>query len=102
MSETVLILRAQKYEFTSDKTGEIIKGCNAIYINDTQVETESAVGDSPMKVQASEEVFKEIKKHKAPGIYQMDTRTKPGKDGTATVMMTQAKFVKAIVLAQSR
>lgn len=102
MSETVLILRAQKYEFASEKTGEIIKGCNVFYINDYQVETENAVGDSPMKVQASDEVFTEIKKHKAPGIYEIGTRTKPGKEGQATVVVTQAKFVKAFTLAQAR
>lgn len=101
MSETVLILRASKYDFVSDK-GEAIKGCNIHFINDYQVETETAVGDAPMKVAASEEVFAEIKTHKAPGIYQINTRTKPGKDGQATVVVTQAKFVKAFTLAQSR
>ncbi len=102
MSETVLILRAQKYEFTSEKTGEIIKGCNVVYVNDYQVETDSAVGDSPMKVSASDEVFAEIKKNKAPGIYEIGTRTKPGKDGQATVVMTQAKFKRGFSLAQER
>lgn len=100
MSETVLILRAQKYDFTSEKTGEIIKGSNVYYINDYQVETENAVGDSPMKVAASDEVFAEVKKHKAPGVYQINTRTKPGKDGQATVVVTQAKFIKAFTLDQ--
>lgn len=100
MSETVLILRAQKYEFPNEKTGEIIKGSNVYYINDYQVETENAVGDAPMKVATSEEVFAEIKKHKAPGVYEINTRTKPGKDGQATVVVTQAKFVKAFTLGQ--
>lgn len=101
MSETVLILRALKYDFVSDK-GEPIKGCNVHFINDYQVKTETAVGDAPMKVSASEEVFSEIKKNKAPGIYEITTRTKPGKDGQATVVVTQAKFVQAFTLAQSR
>jgi hypothetical protein len=101
MSETVLILRASKYDFTSDK-GEVIKGCNIHFINDYQVETETAVGDSPMKVSATDEVFAEVKLHKAPGIYQINTRTKPGKDGQATVVVTQAKFVEAFTLAQAR
>ena len=55
-----------------------------------------------MKVSATEEVFTEVKKHKAPGIYDMNTRTKPGKEGQATVVMTQAKFVKAFSLGQTR
>jgi hypothetical protein len=64
-----------------------------------QVETANAVGDSPMKVQASEEAFAQIKTHKAPGIYEIGTRTKPGKDGQATVVLTQAKFKEAFSLA---
>jgi hypothetical protein len=102
MSETVLILRASKWEMTDEKTGEIRKGCTVHYINDFQVETATAVGDSPMKVQASDEVFTEIKKHKAPGIYDIGTRTKPGKEGQATVVVTQAKFLKAFTLNQAK
>lgn len=102
MSETVFILRATKWELTDEKTGEIRKGCTVHYINDYQVETANAVGDAPMKVQASEEVFNEVKKHKAPGIYDINTRTKPGKDGIATVVVTQAKFKQAFSLAQFR
>lgn len=102
MSETVLILRASKWEMTDEKTGEIRKGCTVHYINDYQVETPSAVGDAPMKVGATEEVFTEIKKHKAPGIYDIGTRTKPGKEGQATVVVTQAKFLKAFTLNQAK
>ena len=54
-----------------------------------------------MKVQASDDVFTTIKKHKAPGTYEINTRTKPGKEGQATVVMTQAKFVKAFTLTQA-
>jgi hypothetical protein len=97
--ETVLILRASKWEVTDEKTGEIRRGCTVHYINDFQVETANAVGDSPMKVQASEEAFAQIKTHKAPGIYEIGTRTKPGKDGQATVVLTQAKFKEAFSLA---
>ncbi|TAM39154.1 MAG: hypothetical protein EPN61_12900 [Burkholderiaceae bacterium] len=102
MSETVLILRASKWELTDEKSGEIRKGCTVHYINDYQVETPTAVGDAPMKVQASDEVFTEIKKNKAPAIYEIGTRTKPGKEGQATVVVTQAKFVKTFTLAQAR
>ncbi len=92
MSETVLVLRASRYEFTSDKTGEIIKGANVEFISDTQVETANAVGEKPMKVSIPDEVFDQIKRHGAPAIYDITTRIKPGKDGTATVMLTKATF----------
>jgi hypothetical protein len=101
MSETVLILRASKWEMTDEKTGEVRKGCTVHYINDYQVETPNAVGDAPMKVTATDEVFNEVKKYKAPGVYEINTRTKPGKEGQATVVMTQANFVSAFTLAQA-
>ena len=102
MSETVLILRAQKFEFPNEKTGELIKGCNVTYITDYQNETESAVGETPMKTSVTDEVFNNIKTNGAPGIYQIDTRSRPGKDGKATLMITNTKFVHAFTLAQYR
>jgi len=101
MSETVLVLRADRYEFTSEKTGEIIKGANVYFISDTQVETPNAVGDKPMKVAISDEVFNEIKHYGAPAIYDITTKTKPGKDGTATVVLTKAKFQQAFKLPEA-
>ena len=99
MSENVLILRSTKYEFPNEKTGEIIKGCSLLYVSDFQEETATAIGEEPMKAKTSEEVFAAIKKHKAPAIYAIETRLKPGKDGKATVQVTSAKFVKAFSLA---
>ena len=101
MSETVLVLRADRYEFTSEKTGEIIKGCNVYFISDSQVETPNAVGEKPMKVSITDEVFNEIKHYGAPAIYDITTRTKPGKDGTATVVLTKAKFQQPFKLPES-
>ncbi len=101
MSETVLVLRADRYEFTSEKTGEIIKGCNVYFISDSQVETANAVGEKPMKVSITDEVFNEIKHYGAPAIYSISTKTKPGKDGTATVMLTKAKFQQPFKLPES-
>ena len=101
MSETVLVLRADRYEFASEKTGEIIKGCNVYFISDSQVETPNAVGEKPMKVSITDEVFNEIKHYGAPAIYDITTRTKPGKEGTATVVLTKAKFQQAFKLPES-
>lgn len=102
MSETVLILRAQKWELTDEKTGEVRKGTTVHYVSDYQVETATAIGDAPVKVSASPEVFDIIKKHKAPGMYEINTRTKPGKEGQATVQIVGVKHVREISMAQLR
>ncbi|KQO26312.1 hypothetical protein ASF11_00935 [Acidovorax sp. Leaf76] len=101
MSETVLVLRADRYEFTSEKTGEIIKGANVHFISDGQVETPNAVGEKPMKVAISDEVFNDIKHYGAPAIYDITIRTKPGKEGAATIVLTKAKFRQAFTLPES-
>jgi len=101
MSETVLILRAQKWEMSDERTGEIRKGCTVYYINDYQEETPTAVGGSPLKLQASDEVFQTVKQFKAPGIYEIDTRSKPGKDGVTTMVMVRAKFKSTLLLLLS-
>lgn len=101
MSETVLVLRADRYEFPSEKTGEIIKGANVYFISDSQVETPNAVGEKPMKVAISDEVFNDIKHYGAPAIYDITTKTRPGKDGTATVTLVKAKFQQPFKLPES-
>lgn len=78
MSETVLVLRADRYEFTSDKTGEIIKGCNVYFTSDSQVETANAVGEKPMKVSITDEVFNEIKHYGVPGHLQHHNQDQAG------------------------
>ena len=49
----------------------------------------------------TDEVFNEIKHYGAPAIYDITTRTKPGKDGTATVVLTKAKFQQPFKLPES-
>ena len=46
-------------------------------------------------------MFNEIKHCVAPAIYSITTKTKPGKDGTATVMLTKAKFQQPFKLPES-
>jgi len=93
MSETVLVLRASKWEMTDEKTGEIRQGNLVFYLAADQTETPTAVGEQSIKASASDEVFAVIKKGKAPGFYNVITRLRPTKDGTAKVMLTQAKHI---------
>jgi hypothetical protein len=101
MSETVLVLRADRYEFPNEKTGEIIKGANVYFISDGQIETPNAVGEKPMKVSITDEVFNEIKHYGAPAIYDITIRAKPGKEGATTVTLVKAKFQQAFKLPES-
>ena len=67
--------------------------------NSSNKDASECSGDAPLKVTATEEAFHEIKLNKAPGIYEIGTRTKPGKDGQATVVLTKARFKEAFSLS---
>ena len=54
-----------------------------------------------MKVAISDEVFNDIKHYGAPAIYDITTKTRPGKDGTATVTLVKAKFQQPFKLPES-
>jgi hypothetical protein len=102
MSETVLILRAQKYDFVDEKTGRNIRGAKITYVSDDQIPTPTAIGNTPFTVFSTPEVFDIIQKHNGTGMYEITIRTKPGKEGQATVQIVDVKHVREVSLAQLR
>ena len=84
--EQVLILSADKWRMTDEKTGEVRSGVTVHYINDYREDTDSSAGYKPIKAPAAEEVFDAIKKQGAPALFDLDFKTRPGKNGVPTLM----------------
>lgn len=99
--ETVLIISADKWNMVDEKTGEKRSGLTIQYINDYREDTESALGFKPIKAPASVEVFDAIKKGGAPGIYKLDMKTRPGKEGKPTLTIVRAEFVKPVKIFEA-
>ena len=96
--ETVLLLSVDKYQFPDEKTGEIRKGVTVQYINDYRDDTDDAVGLKPIKAPATDDFFGMVKQHSVPGMYDIDFRTKPGKENKPTLTVVGGKFVRAVKL----
>lgn len=101
MSENVLILSVNKYEFTDEKTGEIKKGVTLHYVSDYRENTATELGFKPSKTGANEAVFDAVLKGGVPGMYRIDTRSKPGKDGKPTLTVVGAQLAKKVPLFET-
>lgn len=94
--DTVLVLSADKWEMTDEKTGVIRNGVTIQYVNDYRENDERSVGLKPTKAPASLEVFESIRKGGAPALYRLDFRTRPGKESKPTLTVIKAEIGKAI------
>lgn len=96
--ETTLILSADRWELTDDKTGELRSGVVLYYVNQYRDPTDRAIGLRPTKTSATPEVFETVRKGGAPGLYQLDFRTRPGKEGKPTLVAAKAEFLRKLDL----
>jgi hypothetical protein len=99
--ETVLIISADKWKLTDEKTGEIRSGVTIQYVNDYREDSDVSVGFKPIKAPANESVFETIKKSGAPAMYRLDMRTRPGKDGKPTLTIVRVDFVKQVKIFEA-
>ena len=96
--ERCLVLSADKWRMVDDKTGEAREGISVHYVTDYREESSNAVGFKAMKIPAVPEVFEAIKKGGAPGLYDLEMRTRPGKEGQTTVMAVRAVLLRKVSL----
>lgn len=101
MMENVLILSASKWSFTDEKTGEMKKGVSLHYVSDYREDTATELGFKPVKTSADDAVFDAVLKGGVPGMYRIDTRSKPGKDGKPTLTVVGAQFAKKVPLFET-
>jgi hypothetical protein len=99
--ETVLIISADKWKMTDEKTGELRSGVTIQYVNDYREDSDVSVGFKPIKAPANDDVFEAIKKSGAPAMYRLDTRTRPGALGKPTLTVVRAEFVKQVKIFEA-
>lgn len=98
--ETVFVLAADRGRMTDEKTGEIRPWANVHYLTDYRDDSENAVGYKPIKVRCTDEAFDEIRKNGV-GLYRLDFRTRPGKDGVPTMLLVKAQLAKKVEIFKS-
>jgi len=96
--ETALILSADSWELTDEKTAEVRRGVSITFVNQYREASEKSVGLKPTKAPATQEVFDTIKKGGAPALYRLDFRTRPGKEGKPVPTVFRAELVRNLEL----
>ena len=98
MSERVLVLSADAWSLTDEKTGEVRSGFSVWYVNDYREDTETQIGMKPTKITATEEILKVLKSGTLPALFDLDFASRPGAGGKATLTLIRAKHIRDIDL----
>lgn len=95
MSERALILSADHYTITDEKSGEINELYQIWYCSDYRESSDTEVGCKPIKLLATPEIFDGLKKQALPALFDLELRSRPGKANAAALTVVGVKFVSA-------
>lgn len=96
--ETCLLLSARRYSFEGDRGGNV-EGVQLTYIVSGSVEnTENQRGVAPLTISAPMEVFSKLAA--VPGVYDMDFKQRPGKNGRPSLQVVGVTFRQAFDVFQ--
>ncbi len=91
--ETCVLLSARRYQFTDDK-GAPVQGVTLTYLTGDVETTGDRRGLSPLTINAPVDVFSSLSV--VPGVYGMEFKQRPGKNGRPTLQVTGVRFEAAL------
>lgn len=92
MAEKALILSADPWEMTDEKSGKPLVGVSFWYVNQYR---DGENGQKPTKVSGTAELFEQLK-GKLPAVCEMEYGSRPGAGGKAALTVIGAKLLKKI------
>lgn len=94
MADRCLILSADSWNMTDEKSGEMLAGVSVWYVNDYREDAEGSFGFKPTKVTLQDaDMFKQLSS-KLPCLADLDFRSKPGAGGKASLVLGKIAIVK--------
>ena len=96
-----LVLSARRYDFKND-SGERVAGATVHYLDldGGPTNEEGRRGYEPLTITATKEAFESFTE--LPGVYDLDFRQKPGKNGRPTLVLTAVKMLQPINLTPKK
>lgn len=94
MSERCLILSADAWRMTDEKTGEVMVGHSVWYVTDYRQDSEGQYGFKPVKVTVQDADTANQLRNKLPCVADLDFRSKPGKEGKASLVLSKIAVIK--------
>jgi hypothetical protein len=96
--ENCLLLSARRYQFADDKTGRAVEGVSLTYVTADVEHEPDRLGMAPLTISAPFELWPSL--GALPGVYQLDLKQRPGKNGRPTLTCVGARFVSPVDLAR--
>lgn len=96
MAEKALVLSADPWEMTDEKTGEVRKGASIWYLNTYR---EGDLGQKPTKVSVAPELMAQIK-GKLPAVCELEYGSRPGAQNKATLTVIGMRMHQTVDLAE--
>lgn len=96
MADRALVLSADRWEMPDEKTGEIRSGFSVWFINDYRDDEPGKLGYKPTKINATDEIFANLKTANLPALFDLDFGSRPGAAGKATLTLTGVKHVNDV------
>lgn len=93
MADRALILSADHYSITDQKTGELNQLYQVWYSNDYRDASETELGFKPIKMLTTPEIFEQLKGHALPSLFDLDLRSRPGKANAAALTVVGITYV---------
>lgn len=97
MKDLALVLSADAWNMTDEKTGEQMSGVSIWFLTDYRDQTHATqVGYKPAKVGGSPELLEKLRTMALPAQCEMVYGAKPGAGGKATLTLNDVVFVKSV------
>jgi hypothetical protein len=90
--ERVLVLSADHYSIPNPQTGVDEHLFQSWYVSDYRESSETEVGSKPIKIMIKPELFSELRKQELPAVFDIETRSRPGKGGVASMTIVAFKY----------
>lgn len=101
--EIALILSADAWAMTDEKSGEVLKGVSIWFLTEYRTQdNDSQVGYKPAKVGGTPEILAKLRTINLPAQCEMVYGAKPGAAGKATLVLNDITFVKTIDVFASK
>ena len=101
MGEQALILSADSWSMTDEKTGKPLNGVSVWFLNAYREDSPEAIGWKPAKVGTTPEVFNQLKAAQLPALCEMHYGAKPGAAGKATLTLVGLRLLRSVNLFAS-
>lgn len=98
MAERALILSADNWGMTDEKTGKPLSGVSVWYVNDYREDTADSIGMKPTKISATPEILEKLRKARLPALFDLDFGSRPGAQGKATLTLVGISHVQDVAI----